>query len=240
MSRHPEGSHEGHRKRLRARFLEEGLEHMPEHNALELLLFYVIPRSDTNRLARTLLQEFGSLKNTLLAPREALLRVPGVGEETAAFLQLIPAVYARCLENGFTENCVLASPEDVAKRLEPAFIGKTTERLVSVFMDGGGRLLRSDLLIDEGGLNAVQVNLDAIVSEAMSCCAVNVAIAHSHPRGMAAPSRADIEATVRLSEQLRLSGVNLCEHVIFAGDDRYYMSGCPRLPAGTLTFTALS
>ena len=87
--------HRNHRQRLKARFENEGLEHFEDHNVLELLLFYVIPRCDTNEIAHMLLQEFGSISNVFNAPVEALSGVPGIGREAAQFIKLIAAVSRR-------------------------------------------------------------------------------------------------------------------------------------------------
>ena len=86
------GLHDGHRQRMKERFARHGLDSFAEHEALELLLYYAIPRRDTNELAHTLLDRFGSLERVLLAPREELMKVPGVGEGAALLLTRVPAV----------------------------------------------------------------------------------------------------------------------------------------------------
>ena len=86
------GLHDGHRQRMKERFARHGLDSFAEHEVLELLLYYAIPRRDTNELAHTLLDRFGSLERVLLAPREELMKVPGVGEGAALLLTLVPAV----------------------------------------------------------------------------------------------------------------------------------------------------
>ena len=82
--------HEGHRERLKERFLNEGLLGFHDHNILELLLFYVIPRKDTNEIAHELLREFGSLSAVFDADIELLKQVPGIGDNAATFIKLIP------------------------------------------------------------------------------------------------------------------------------------------------------
>lgn len=84
-------THEGHRQRLRRRFLLEGLDNFDEVQVLELLLFYAIPRRDTNPIAHALLEQFGSLSGVLEAPVSALAQVPGMGENGATLLQLVTA-----------------------------------------------------------------------------------------------------------------------------------------------------
>ena len=81
--------HEGHRERVKRRFRQEGLDSFSDIQALELLLFYVIPRVDTNPIAHALLDHFGSLSQVLDASPEELMKVPGIGENAAVFLTLL-------------------------------------------------------------------------------------------------------------------------------------------------------
>ena len=81
--------HKGHRQRMKDRFLQEGLDHFSDIQVLELLLFYCIPRQDTNPIAHKLLDHFGSLSQVLEASVEELTKVPGIGENAATFLHLI-------------------------------------------------------------------------------------------------------------------------------------------------------
>ena len=74
--------HEGHRERLRQRFLAEGLDQFTDVQVLEILLFYCIARKDTNPIAHALLDHFGSLSQVLEAPMEELCKVEGIGENT--------------------------------------------------------------------------------------------------------------------------------------------------------------
>ena len=90
--------HAGHRRRVKAEFLERGLSGLPAHRVLELLLFYAIPRGDVNPLAHRLVDHFGSLTGVFHATYEQLLEVEGIGENAAVLLQLVPAVSARYLE----------------------------------------------------------------------------------------------------------------------------------------------
>ena len=86
------GVHDGHRKRVKEEFLKSGLDHLPPHRVLELLLFYSIPQGDTNELAHALIRRFGSLSAVLDAPYEELVKQPGVGLHTASHIRLISSV----------------------------------------------------------------------------------------------------------------------------------------------------
>ena len=93
------GLHAGHRQRLKARFLKEGLDHFEDHNALELLLFYALPQKDTNEIAHELLRRFGSFSGVFDAPEEELLLIPGISAHTVTFFKLIPQAYKRYAED---------------------------------------------------------------------------------------------------------------------------------------------
>ena len=83
------GIHDGHREKMRRRFLETGLEGFADHEALELLLYYAIPRRDTNPIAHALMERYDSLSGVLNAPVEDLEKVEGIGESAAILLSLV-------------------------------------------------------------------------------------------------------------------------------------------------------
>lgn len=83
---------------MKSRFLEAGLDGFNDHNALEMLLFYALPRKDTNELAHKLLNHFGSLAAVLEADQKALSEIDGIGENAAVLLKLIPAISRRYME----------------------------------------------------------------------------------------------------------------------------------------------
>ena len=113
--------HAGHRKRLKERFRQEGLDSFDELHVLELLLFYCIPQKDTNPIAHALLDRFGSLPQVLEASVEELEKVPGVGRSAAVLLSLAPA-YA---END-AATLIVAQQVDVAS-MDPHMCGSMTD-----------------------------------------------------------------------------------------------------------------
>ncbi len=120
--------HAGHRSRMRRRFLTNGLDGFSDHEVLELLLFYAVPRQDVNPMAHALLNRFGSLPEVLNAPAEELCTIYGVGPKIARFLKLIPAVLIQT--DHFLLNpsrTFLRTPSDLAammaRRSTPPAIG---------------------------------------------------------------------------------------------------------------------
>ena len=214
--------HSGHRKRTREEFLARGLTGMADHRVLELLLFYAIPQGDVNPLAHALIDQFGSLSGVFHATYEQLLKVKGVGENTAALIKLIPAVAARYLEEISQAGEQLTESWQFQQLLSPLFFGARSEMADLVCMDGKCELLACRK-IGEGVASAVDITSRKVVEEALSCNAVRVALAHNHVSGIAAYSAADVASTRQLSRILAAVDIKLVDHFILAGDDMVSM-----------------
>ena len=119
--------HEGHRQRLMERFHQEGLDHFDSVQVLELLLFYCIPRRDTNELAHRLLNRFGSVSRVMDASLEDLMQVPGVGRNTAVFLHLVKQAGRFYQVDSARKGAMMKDMEDCGNFLLPYFIGRQKE-----------------------------------------------------------------------------------------------------------------
>ncbi|MDR3207863.1 MAG: hypothetical protein LBT60_05970, partial [Oscillospiraceae bacterium] len=165
--------HTGHRERLRERFLTEGLDAFPEHNILELLLFYALPQKDTNPLAHKLLDTFGTLSGVLDAAPEELARVDGVGRNTAALLSLMPALFRRYKLSGSRRDQPLDSAEKAGEYLLPLFAGLKNEVAYLVCLDAKCKPLCCRRL-SEGTVNAAQIGTRKVVEMALAFNASSV------------------------------------------------------------------
>lgn len=210
--------HEGHRKRLRENFLKNGLDNFQSHNVLEMLLFYTIPRSDTNETAHRLIDRFGSLSAVLEAPVEELMKVKGVGERTAAFLHLIPEITRVYLKDKQENVKILDTPEKVAAYLLPYFVGKTKENVVVLCLDNKCAVKNCSIMA-EGSVNMGDINNRNLIELVIRSNATSVVIAHNHPNGVPAPSKEDVETTLMLSSLFKSIDVVLSDHIIVAGGD---------------------
>lgn len=228
--------HANHRKRVRARFLESGLNGMEDHQVLELLLFYAIPRCDTNPIAHHLLDEFGSLPNVFNAPIEALAGIPGIGTDSAILLKLLPAVWSRCRLSASAASDFITNREELESSLSPLLTDPVFEQFACALVDGRGRVLKK-FIADTGGVRSVHADVESIVREAVINRAAGVAVAHSHPTGYAAPSFDDVQATVALAEQLGHLNIRLLDHMILAPDGALFLSEYGKVPPGVLAFS---
>ena len=210
--------HSGHRERMKQRFRETGLNGFDDINALELLLFYAIPRQDTNPVAHALIDRFGSLHAVIDAPYEDLLKVPGVGENVATFLKLIPAVCKRYTQSKQKQRVKYTSLEDMENFVIPLFSFEMEETLFVICLDTANRITYCEP-ISQGSAEAVKAEPRKIVEIALERRAARVVLAHNHPSGIAAPSPSDISLTHNIQLSLKLFNIELLDHFIVADDE---------------------
>ena len=223
------GIHDGHREKTRQQFLQHGLDAFADHEVLELLLFYAIPRKDTNPIAHALMDRFGSLDAVLAAPVEELCRVKGVGESAAALLKLTPQVYRRSRMAAAERERVLNSSQRAGDYLLELFTGETAEVLYELCLDRKGKLLACRR-VGEGGVSSINVDLRKIVENALLTGASGVILSHNHPSGIALPSADDCAATARVKEALGTVGLVLVDHIVVADGDYVSMADSGQLP----------
>lgn len=215
--------HDGHRQRLKERFLNSGLDDFTQVQVLELLLCYAIPRQDTNELAHRLLNHFGTVSRVLEAPVSELTKIPGIGENSAVLLHLTQAM-SRYYQINRTENIqILGSLEACADYMVPYFHGRTVETVFVLCLDAKCKVLGCKE-VGEGSLNAARLNIRKIVEVCLSLGASAAVVAHNHPSGIAVPSRADITATRQLGSALAAIEVVLMDHIVVADDDYVSMA----------------
>lgn len=210
--------HDGHRERRKEQFREHGLDAFADHEALELLLFYAIPRVDTNPVAHRLLERFGSLDAVFSAPAEELEKVEGVGANTATLLSLLFPLVRRSRMTAAKKPVILNSAGAAGEYFKDLFFGMRDERLYEACLDAKGKLLKCSK-VAEGSVDAVNLNMRAIVENALKSGASAVILSHNHPSGVALPSEDDNKTTLMAYDALRTVGVVLVDHIIVADED---------------------
>lgn len=211
-------NHEEHRQRLKKRFLEQGLDGFTDYQVLELLLFYSIPRIDTNPIAHALMDHFGSLSQVLEAPVSELKKVEGVGENTALFLQLVTQAGRYYRKDRAEQVKILATLESCAEYMLPRFFGRKVETVFLLCLDAKCKVLCCRM-VAEGNVNSAGISVRKIVEQALSANASSVMLAHNHPGGVAVPSAEDIQTTRQLAAALKAVDVHLIDHIVVADDD---------------------
>lgn len=210
--------HRGHRDRVKQRFLEQGLDGFNHIQALELLLFFAIPQKDTNPIAHSLLDRFGSLAQVLEAPWEELITVPGISKHAATLLKLIPQMSRLYQVDSTRQAQCLTTLEDCGRYMVPFFLGRTHETVFLLCLDAKCKVLCCKE-VGEGSVNSAAVSIRKIVETALKANATTVVLAHNHPSGVALPSGEDIQTTRRLAAALAAVEVHLADHVVVADGD---------------------
>ena len=172
--------HEGHRARKKEQFRAHGLDAFADHEVLELLLYYAVPRQDTNPIAHRLMQKFGSLEAVFSADRETLEEVEGVGENASTLLTLMLPLMRRVRASAGAHETVLSDAEQAGDYFLDLFFGEREEKLYEVCLDAKGRLLACHL-VAEGDTDSVQLNMRKIVENALKCGASSVLLPHNPP-----------------------------------------------------------
>ena len=217
--------HEGHRERMRNKYVNKGIEVFEQHEILEMLLFYAIPRKNTNDIAHRLLEAFGSLSAVFDAPIDILMQ-QGLSYNAAVLLHMIPDLSRAYQSDKFDNEEKIITDENIGKKMVHLFAGKNEECVYAFFLDAKGKEKYSGI-ISKGDASSAPLFSKDIVSIAARCKAVTVIIAHNHPSGVAFPSRADLEATADIADALDTIGIHLADHIIVADRDYISLSSTP-------------
>lgn len=210
--------HDGHRKRMMERFRTEGLDNFDQVQVLELMLFYAVPRKDTNELAHQLIDRFGSVSRVMDASITELMKVPGVGEYAATFLHLTKEVGRYYQVDSAQKGVQVRDTEDCGRYLMPYFFGRQVETVFLLCLNANCNVICCRM-VGEGELNAAVISPRKIVEIALAEKASTVVLAHNHPSGVALPSQEDVMTTRRLAAALATVDVALFDHLIIADDD---------------------
>ena len=204
--------YEGHRRRLRERFLKTRLDGLQEYEILELLLTFSIQRRDVKPIAREALRRFGSLPELFDAGGGELLDTPGFGPNTVVLVKLMRAIIDYYLERPLRDSDMIENRDSVVRYLRAKLGGGDKETLMVLFLGSRNRLL--DRQIHRGTVDRANVYIREIAEHAVVCHATGVIIAHNHPSGICMPSFEDREFTRSLEAALGALGLSLFDHLI--------------------------
>lgn len=205
--------HAGHRDRMKQRLIFHGSDSFNSHELMEMLLYYALPRQNTNEQAHRLMEQFGSLRGIFQADYQELIAVEGIKSHTASLILVCGGILRRI---ALEEN----KPIDHYERMEQAvnylrnlYVGVKVERAYLMLFDNGMKLIDC-INLGDGVINQANILPRKVIQEAILKQATGVLLAHNHPGGLAIPSPEDIEITGHLNYALSVSGVTLLDHLI--------------------------
>lgn len=210
--------YQGHRERLRKRFLDTKGNAIEDYEYLELLLFRTIPRADTKPIAKKLIERFGSLADVLGADIHRLQEIEGCGPASAIDLKIISAVAGRFARAQLSKRDIFSSWDKVLAYCKAVMAHETREQFRILFLDKKHGLL-SDEVQQTGTIDRTPVYPREVVSRALELSASGIILVHNHPSGDASPSQEDISMTYRLKDVANALDITLHDHLIIARND---------------------
>ena len=203
----------GHRKRLRNRFLQGGLDGFLDYEIIELLLTLGTPRKDCKQMAKEAIKMFRGLQGVLEASFDELRQIKGIGPSNAFGIKLFQAISERYAKEKIPKKILLNSPQAVTNYLREKLGREKKEYFVILLLDSRNNLIK-DTIVSIGTLNANLVHPREVFKEAVDNRAASIIIAHNHPSGDPEPSEDDLEITKRLVESGKILGVEVVDHII--------------------------
>lgn len=214
----------GHRDRLRSRYRDNGDTSLADYEILELLLFRLIPRKDTKPIAKALLARFGTLSGVFGAPLALLQEVNGIGETVALDIKLISTIGHRTLKSEIRNKQILSSWSAVVEYCHAAMAHETREQFRILFLDKRNVLI-ADEVQGTGTVDHTPVYTREVIKRALELSATALILAHNHPSGDPAPSRADIDMTRTIIDAAKPLGITVHDHIIIGKDGHVSLKG---------------
>ncbi len=207
--------HEGHRARLKQRFLTGGAKAMADYELLELLLFMAIPRRDVKPLAKSLIARFGTLHGVFAAPVEQLTETEGVSETAAIALKSVEAAAHRMMQASLEKQPVLNSWSRLLDYCHAVMAQEKIEQFRVLYVNRKN-LLIADEVHQRGTVDQSAVFPREIIKRALELGATALILVHNHPSGDPSPSDADITLTHEIIRAAEPLDITIHDHLIIA------------------------
>jgi DNA repair protein RadC len=211
---------EGHRQRLREKFLKNGLDGFLDYEIIELLLTLGTPRSDCKQSAKDALKKFESLKSVLEATPADLKKIKGIGDNNVFGLKIAQAVSRRYLADKIINKDFIRSADEVKEYLQHELRDKNREVFLAIYLNGRNQIIKMEELF-QGTLSTSAVYPREVVKRALENDAAALVFVHNHPSGNPNPSQDDLSITNKLKDALMSIDVSVHDHIIIAGNDVY-------------------
>ncbi|MEM6414204.1 MAG: DNA repair protein RadC [Pseudomonadota bacterium] len=204
---------EGHRERLRARFLKAGVDGLQDYELLELVLFRAIPRRDVKPVAKDLIKTFGGFSETLGASIERLCEVKGVSLGVATELKIVHAAAIKLAQERVLQRPIISSWQDLLAYCRAAMADEKTELFRILFLDRKNILI-ADEVQQRGSVDHTPVYPREVIKRALELSASSLILVHNHPSGDPTPSRADIDMTRQIVDAGKPLSIKIHDHLI--------------------------
>lgn len=214
-------THKNHRKRLKSKVSKFGLDCLEYHEVLELLLTYAIPRKDTNPIGHNLIENFGSFCDVIDADYHDLLKVDGIGPESALFINVLSSmmeIYNKSKQERTSHT--LNGTGSSVKFFRTYYPIKSNEFMILVGLSAKKKVVK---IVKQKGFNDVSVsfNFKEVINKVNDQGVSSVVMFHTHPNGSIEPSNEDLLVTQTLVNAFLANGIDVEDHIIL-NETEYY------------------
>ncbi|MBM4433041.1 MAG: JAB domain-containing protein [Chloroflexi bacterium] len=215
-----EDIHQGHRKRLREKFLKSGLAGFHDYEIVELLLSLGTPRRDCKPQAKEAIKKFKSLRGVLEAPPEELQKIEGIGPHSVFGIKLMQEVAREFLKEKIIDKPIYKSSQEIFEYLYHSMRDLRKEVFKAIYLNSQNQIIDTADLF-KGTVNSSAISPREVMESALKLNAVSLIFVHNHPSGNPEPSQNDKILTRDLVYAGCTMQVKILDHIII-GNNRYF------------------
>jgi len=211
---------QGHRKRLREKFIKSGLKGFHDYEIIELLLSLGTPRKDCKQQAKEAIKKFKTLRGVLEAPPEELQQIEGIGAHSAFGIKLMQEVAREFLKEKIIDKPIYKSSQEIFDYLYHSMRDLKKELFKVIYLNSQNQIIETEDLF-EGTINSSSISTREVIESAIKYNAASLIFAHNHPSGNPEPSQSDKEITRDLVYAGSIMRIRVLDHIII-GNNRYF------------------
>ncbi|MEM6603045.1 MAG: DNA repair protein RadC [Pseudomonadota bacterium] len=210
--------YEGHRTRLKQKFIKSGVKALYDYEFLELLLCLAIPRRDVKPIAKALLSEFHDISSVLNAPEKKLLSISGIGGNCHYIFRLFSEAAHYILKENVNARPVLSNWSKLCDyaRLK---IGHLEHEEFHIWLLDTHYHILHEACLARGTIDRAVIYPREVVKLALDHSASSVILLHNHPSGDTDPSGPDVNLTTKLIDAFSHIDIHIIDHIIVGRND---------------------
>ncbi len=200
-------------ERPREKLLRHGSAALSDAELLAVFIGSGGKGEDAVARGRSLLIRYGSLRALLAQTPNALKRAPGIGPATACRLLAALEIGSRHIGEALQRGSAITDPSDAGQLFRHRLRDQPHEVFACMFLDARHRMIAFEELF-RGSIAGAEVHPREVVRQCIAHNAAAVIFGHNHPSGIAEPSTADRQITLRLRDALALVDVRVLDHFV--------------------------
>jgi DNA repair protein RadC len=211
---------QGHRKRLRDKFLKSGLVGFHDYEIVELLLSLGVPRRDTKQQAKEAIKKFKTLRGVLEASPEELQQIEGIGPHSVFGIKFMQELAREFLKERLIDRPVYKSSQEIFEYFYHSMRDLKKEVFKVVYLNTQNQIIDiADLF--RGTVDSSPVYPREVMESAIKHSAVSLVLVHNHPSGNPQPSDNDKVLTRDLVYAGAMMQIRVLDHIVI-GENRFF------------------